>query len=83
MDYVSGPYSVKFPAEQTMTPFNIPIIDDDVVETAENFTLLNITTPMPFISVIPSEATVTIADNDSKLQYNTVYSIFGTSIMII
>ena len=71
-DYVSGPYSAKFPAQQTSAAFIITIIDDDVVETAETFKL-NIATLLPFNVVTPGEAIVTIVDNDRELQYNAVY----------
>ena len=39
VDYASGLYDVVFPAEDVRTAFNISIIDDNVLETKEEFNL--------------------------------------------
>ena len=39
MDYTSGPYTVTFPAGQPIAIFNVPIIDDMILEGDENFML--------------------------------------------
>ena len=38
-DYLSGPYSITFKAGNMIAPFNISIIDDDIFEINETFTL--------------------------------------------
>ena len=68
MDYTSGPYSVTFPAGVTNVPFNISIIDDNIFEENENFTLtINSSLPTGVMVGNPDQATVTIVDNDRKL----------------
>ena len=68
MDYTSGPYTVTFPAGQTTATFSVPINDDDILEEEEDFMLtIDPSLPDGVIRGTPSEATVTIVDNDSKL----------------
>ena len=65
MDYTSGPYTVTIPAGQTTATFNVPITDDIVLEGDENFMLtINQTLPDGVTRGTPSEATVTIVDDD-------------------
>ena len=68
MDYVSGPYTVTFPAGVTSVLFDIPINDDDVFEGNENFTITIDPSSLPTdVSVgNPGQATVTIVDDDRK-----------------
>ena len=67
MDYTSGPYTVTFPAGSTTASFNIPINDDDILEGDENFMLtINQTLPTGVTRGTPSEATVTIVDDDRE-----------------
>ena len=67
MDYDSGPYTVTFPAGSTTATFNVPITEDMILEGLENFMLtINETLPDGVTRGTPSEATVTIVDNDSK-----------------
>ena len=65
MDYTSGPYTVTFPAGQTTATFNVPITDDMILEGDENFILTINETFHVFLGT-PSEATVTIVDDDCK-----------------
>ena len=68
MDYTSGPYTVTIPAGQTTATFNIPIINDDILEIDENLMLtINSSLPDGVTRGTPSEATVTIVDDDRKL----------------
>ena len=68
MDYISGPYTVTFPAGQTTATFNISINDDDIGEGDESFTLTINETSLPtnVTCGIFGEATVTIVNDDSK-----------------
>ena len=69
MDYISGPYTVTFPAGMTRVPFNIPINNDDILEGNENFMLTIDPTSLPPTGVTvgtPDQAIVTIVDNDRK-----------------
>ena len=71
MDYTSGPYSVTFPAGVMSVPFNISINDDNIFEENENFTLtINSSLPTGVMVGNPGQATMTIVDNDCKLEYN-------------
>jgi len=68
VDYTSGPYPVLFPAGETSVTFDVPITDDSLLEGNENF-MLTIDQPSLPTGVTrgdPSEATVTIVDNDGK-----------------
>ena len=44
----------------------VPIIDDAVLEDSENFSVILSTTDLD-VSLVPSSASVTIVDNDSKI----------------
>ena len=70
MDYDSGPYTVTFPAGQTTATFNISINDDTILEGNENFMLTINETSLPtgVTRGTPSEATVTIVEDDGKLK---------------
>ena len=39
MDYTSGPYTITIPAGQITAIFDVPIIDNDILEGNENFML--------------------------------------------
>ena len=68
MDYTSGPYTVIFPAGQTTATFDVPINDDDILESNEDFMLMiDPLTPIDVTVGSPDEATVTIVDDDCKL----------------
>ena len=70
MDYVSGPYTVTFPAGMTSVPFDIAINDDMIFEGNEDFILTIDPASLPTdVSVTvgsPNQTTVTIVDNDGK-----------------
>ena len=68
MDYTSGPYTVTIPAGQTTATFNVPINDDNILEIDENFMLTIDASSLPGSIRLstPSEATVTIVDDDRK-----------------
>ena len=69
MDYGSGPYTVTILAGQTNATFDVPIIDDMILENNEDFMLIidNTTLPNNVTRGDPGEATVNIVDNDRKL----------------
>ena len=68
VDYTSGPYTVTFPAGQTTATFNIPITDDMILETDENFilTIINLSLSDDVMLGNPDQTTVTIVDNECK-----------------
>ena len=67
MDYTSGPYSVTFLAGETSATFDVPITDDSLLEGNENFMLtIDPSLPTGVRRGDPSEATVTIVDDDRK-----------------
>ena len=69
VDYVSGPYTVTFPAGMTEVSFSVGITDDNILESNERFQLSINSSSLPNRVTIgnPSEVTVTIVDNDRKL----------------
>ena len=69
VDYESGPYTVIIPAGQISASFDVPIIDDDVLEGNVNFNLTISTSSLPNRVTVtnPYQAAVTIVDNDGKI----------------
>ena len=68
IDYGAGPYNITFLAGRTKVVFNVTIVDDNVVETDENFTLTIDPSSLPSKILVgsPSQTRVTILDDDSK-----------------
>ena len=68
VDYNSGPYDVIFPAKETSVTFDIPIINDNIVEGSEFFTLTvtQMSLPNRVICGHPCMATITVADTSGK-----------------
>ena len=68
IDYGSGPYTVIFPAGQTHFLFNVPLNNDGYFEGNENFVVtINSSSLLSHVTPDnPSQATVTIEDNDGK-----------------
>ena len=68
VDYDSGPYTVTFPAGVTTVSFNIPITDDRILESDEDFNLIIDASSLPndVTTGSPQQATVTIAEDDCK-----------------
>ena len=67
-DYVPGPYNVTIPAGHTSVSFDVPIIDDNILEDNENFSLVIIPESLPNLLSHgnPSMATMIIVNDDSK-----------------
>ena len=67
-DYGSGPYTVTFPFGMTTAYFFVPIINDNLIEGNETFTLtLNpLLLPSDVVVGHPAEAVVTITDGAGK-----------------
>ena len=67
-DYASGPYNVTIPAGQTSGSFDVPIINDNVLESHENLMLAIAPESLPKLVSHgnPDMATVTIVNDDSK-----------------
>ncbi len=65
-DFEAGPYTVNFPAGETQATLLIAIVDDNVPEESEAFNVTIVALNLPAgVSVgTPSEATVTIRDDD-------------------
>ena len=67
-DYVGEIFSVAFPAGETVISFSVPIVDDDNVETNEQFTLyLEIPDDAAATSIVTGTqyaANVTIVNDD-------------------
>ena len=68
VDYDSGPFDITFPAGETLAVFNVSIIDDNIVEDNENFTLSINSSSLPNEVTTASQvfAVVTIVDYDSE-----------------
>ena len=60
-----------------MVPFDIPIVDDNILENDEDFNIIIVSGSLPddVTRGNPGAATVTIVDNDGK-----TYNVFSSSI---
>ena len=67
-DYEPMPYSILFPAGIKVNGFKIEIIDDNIFEDTESFSVVIDSSSLPSgVGVAyPSEASVLILDDDSK-----------------
>ena len=65
-DYTAGPYDVTFAAGETSVSFDVPIIDDNILEEDEMFTLIIVPTSLPADVTRQGNVrtTVTIVDNE-------------------
>ena len=71
VDYGSGPYTVTFPAGVTSVPFDVPIIDDNILEDLETFALTIHLASLPdqvSRQRRMDQTTVSIVDNDGKYE---------------
>ena len=70
VDYISGPYDVTFPAGETNATFDVTIVNNNLLERNENFTLtINVNSlriPRNVTTDAIAQTTVIIIDNDSK-----------------
>ena len=68
MDYVLGPYTVRFMAGAIHASMFVTLVDDDVFEINESFYLMINPSSLPknVVTDNPKQATVTIVDNDGK-----------------
>ena len=66
-DYGSGSYQVTFTTGETISSFDVPITDDNVVEDDETIGLAiqSISLPNRVSATNPSQANVTIMDTSS------------------
>jgi len=67
-DYLSGVYTVTFPATVTLRTVDIPICDDSVLEEDETFSLTIVSNSHPdnVTNGSPDHVNVTIVDNDGE-----------------
>jgi len=65
VDYNSGQYIITFRAGETSVMFNVSIIDDNILESDEDFTLVIRSRSLLTLGKT-NRATVIIADNDGK-----------------
>ena len=69
-DYKGESFSVTFPAGVNVITFNVPIINDNIAELAESFTLDLVIPPastaMGVIAGSPDTATVNIMDDEGQ-----------------
>ena len=68
-DYIPGPYNVTIPAGHTNISFDIPIIDNNIVEDIKIFSLAIAPESLPYLVSRgnPGVAMVTIVSDDGKL----------------
>ena len=72
-DYALGPYNVTFITGMTVVPLSIPILDDNIVEGDESFTLMFDSSVLPgniFADDENNHSTVVIVDDDCECVQN-------------
>ena len=80
IDYnVSSIHTIE--VNKTSFSFNVSLIDDDIFEGNENFTL-SIRTSLPIMVVEPVQTTVTIVDDDRKFMKNLIVHIRNCNIIL-
>ena len=71
-DYIFGPFSVTIPAGEISVPFNISIIDDNIFERNETFSLTIDPSSLPSRVLLQSPGNcmlmITIMDDDGELR---------------
>ena len=69
IDYIPGPFNVTIPAGVTSAPLDVIIVDDDLVEAYETFTLYIDQNSLSndVERIYPYSISVTIVDDDSEL----------------
>ena len=85
-DYEPGPFSVTIPAGEISVPFNISIIDDNIFEGNESFTLTIDSSSLPSRFLLQPDCllTVTITDDDGgKLKIYVHTYVFMKTIMLV
>ena len=67
-DYEAGPYTVIIPAGMASVFFNVSIINDEIYEGNETFSLVVNVTSLPLNVTVgdPNQATVTVFNDDGK-----------------
>ena len=77
VDYGSGLYNVTIPAKMIGTSFSVPIIDDNILENDERFSLRIVSNSLPEYVIVnhPSLTTVSIRDDDGEPVYYTQFCI--------
>ena len=65
-DYESGPFNITIPAGESLVPFNISIIDDDVFEGNESFCITVDRSSLPSRIIVSAVclSIATIVDDD-------------------
>ena len=68
-DYTVGPFTVEFSTEVLRVPFNVSIINDNILEDNETFNLIINPSSLPSEVIVTdrSQAIVTIVDDDGML----------------
>ena len=82
VDYISGPYTATFPAGSTRAVVIVSLIDDDLLEGAENFALFIDLSSLPSnVSIgIYAQTLVTIIDNDCKFFEVCTYCLLSKNV---
>ena len=78
-DYKNETLNVTIPAENFSVAFNISIIDDDIFEINESFTVTIDSSSLPHGFIVPAEdcmMMITIVDDDGQLLDVAVLMIF-------
>jgi len=66
IDYVPGPYNITIPAGVTIVDFSFSVINDNILEDNESFTLIIDSHSLPDGISGGIQTVVTIVDDDSK-----------------
>ena len=83
-DYTEVTRTLNFAPATTRIEVTIPIVDDDIVESVENFfAMLALETVGANVIVDPARTQINIVDNDSKLCVRVLLSFSRGNIFLI
>ena len=68
VDYMSGPYTVMFSAGETIASFDVSVINDNILESDEQFILIIDPSSLPrsIVVGIIDNSTITILDGEGR-----------------
>ena len=72
LDYITGPYNVTFLTGRTTAEFTVSVINDNILEVNESFSLAVNSAALPSNVSSIDQTMITITDTDSELYLHLI-----------